>query len=96
MNHDCKAKVGFTLPMAIPMSANMPGFAKDYGDRVIPQDLKPMQLMLGDLTDSGHPGFEQDEEIVVQYGLEMFDDCYCCSCVGKPPRKRVKDGSSHG
>lgn len=86
-NHDCHARAGFSRPKPISQT-NVPDFAKDYGDRLIPEDLKPLQLMLRDLTVDGHPGFEQDEEIVVQYGLEMFDNCACCSCVGKPPRKR--------
>lgn len=89
INHDCKALVGFSRPQPIS-SENMPDFAKDYGDRLIPDDLRPMQLLLRDLTVNGHPGFEKDEEIVVQYGFEIFDACFCASCIGKPPRKRIK------
>lgn len=99
VNHSCVAKVAFGKPTAVPNSMQRapttPQFVR------LDKDIRLLQII--DASDGGeHPGWGEDDEILVNYGARAVRDCKCVACYREdaadddlltceePPRKLVK------
>lgn len=81
LNHECNCGAGLAPPTLFDDEDNdIPEFAKDHRDRNIPEKLQPLKIHIRDLTPTGHPGFEKDQQIVIEYGSEYFSNCHCRKC----------------
>lgn len=100
VNHSCVANVAFGNPTKVPSAilnneSTTPSFVRLDNDPIT--GVKLLQIK-STVIERDHPGYEEDEEITVNYGNRAVLSCQCVKCANnsdeltmeEPARKQLK------